>query len=160
MCLKDCECFNICLFSYSKEGLRLKMDTQEGCTDDKIIHNLQKKTQKIRRLTLEDVPLNAPSTSQQSSHSTVPSHHLPKNYVSNDSSLSFDETPRCETSVEAASLAEQLCQKKSKGAPLQKSLKHSQVLSRFLVHLLSVEGGWHGGNCGELVDCYTKLMRQ
>ena len=46
MCLKDCECFNICLFSYSKEGLRLKMDTQEGCTDDKIIHNLQKKKKK------------------------------------------------------------------------------------------------------------------
>ena len=46
MCLKNCECFNICLFSYSKEGLRLKMDTQEGCTDDKIIHNLQKKQKK------------------------------------------------------------------------------------------------------------------
>ena len=42
MCLKDCECFNICLFSYSNEGLKLRIDTQEGCKEDKIIQNLQK----------------------------------------------------------------------------------------------------------------------
>ena len=109
-------------------------------------------------------PLNVPSTSQQSSHSTVPSHHLPKNYLSNDSSSSFDETPRCEISVEAASLAEQAMQKEIKRSAIAKVIETQPVLSWFLDNLLSVAGG-HGGNCkeklsGELVDCYTKLMRQ
>ena len=100
-------------------------------------------------MTLEDVPLNAPSTSQQSSHSTVPSHHVPKNYVSNDSSSSFDETPRCEISVEAASLAEPAMPKEIKRGTIAKVIKTQPVLSQFLVHLSSVEGGWRGGNCKE-----------
>ena len=30
MCLKDCECFNICLFGYSNEGLKLRIDRKDA----------------------------------------------------------------------------------------------------------------------------------
>ena len=90
---------------------------------------------------------------------------MPKNYVSNDSSSSFDETPRCEISVEAASLAEPAMPKEIKrGTPLQKSLKHNQYCLSFWFIFRQLKEVGMGESVkklsGELVDCYTKLMRQ
>ena len=144
MCLKDCECFNICLFGYSNEVLKLRIDAQEGCKEDKIIKNLQKIRKTKRRLTPEDVPLDVPSTSQQSSNSTVPSQHPPKDYLSNDYPLSSDEAPRLDISAEVASSAEPAMPKEIKRSAIAKVIETQPVLARFLDHLLSVEGGRRG----------------
>ena len=95
-------------------------------------------------MTLEDVPLDVPSTSQQSSNSTVPSHHPPKDYLSNDSLLLSDEAPRLDISSEVASSAEPAKPKEIKRSAIAKVIETQPVLARFLDHLLSVEGGRRG----------------